>query len=412
MKSLKKSQDLREDNMNIPFIDLKEQYSLIHKQVRKAVDKVLEHGAYVMGPEISQLENRLAELCGQKHALGCSSGTDALILALLALDIKPGDAVLTSPFTFFATAEAIAFLGAVPVFVDIDPATFNINPAELSRALKALTQPEISNFPLPRPGAISGLGHATPDRTSAKAVISVDLFGLPCEYDQISKLAEQEKLKLIVDAAQSFGARYKGKSTCALGNAACTSFFPAKPLGCYGDGGMCFTDDDDIIELLKSFRVHGQGKDRYDNTRLGMNARMDTIQAAILLVKMDIFTQELTMREKVAARYNTLFAQSRNDVITPAVFEHATSAWAQYSILARDQEHREKIFRRLKSRNIPWAVYYPLPLHLQQAFSYLGYKHGDFPVSEEISKRIFSLPMHPYITQEDQQTIVNAVLSA
>ncbi len=398
--------------MNIPFIDLKAQYSLIHNQITEAMDKVMQHGAYVMGPEIRQLEDRLAEFCGQKHALACSSGTDALILALLALDIKPGDAVLTSPFTFFATAEAIAFLGAVPVFVDIDPATFNINPAELSKTLNALHNSENSNYPLPKPGSRSGLGHATPGILSAKAIISVDLFGLPCEYDQIIKIAEHENVKLIVDAAQSFGARYKGKSTCALGNAACTSFFPAKPLGCYGDGGMCFTDSDDIYELLQSYRVHGQGRDRYDNTRLGMNARMDTIQAAILMSKMDIFPQELIMRESVAARYNTLFADSGNTVTTPAVFEHASSAWAQYSLLARDQEHREIIFKSLKHKNIPWAVYYPVPLHLQQAFSYLGYQPGDFPVSEEMSQRIFSLPMHPYLSSDVQQIIAHAVLSA
>ncbi len=376
------------------------------------MDKVLEHGAYVMGPEIFELEQRLADYCGQKHAMACSSGTDALMLGLLALGIKPGDAVLTTPFTFFATAEAVAFLGAVPVFVDIDPKTFNIDPDHLSAAVKALKNKSSKTYPLPRPGNQSGLGHGIPEDLQPAAIISVDLFGLPCDYEHVKAIAGQENLKLLVDAAQSFGAGYRGLSTCAAGHIACTSFFPAKPLGCYGDGGMCFTDDFEMNELLKSLRVHGQGKDRYENTRLGMNARMDTLQAAIVLAKMDIFPQELILREKVATRYNYLFEQSGSPVVTPEIFHDVKSAWAQYSLLAQNMGHRQAIFSKLKENNIPWAVYYPLPLHLQKAFDYLGYKKGDFPVSEEISERIFSLPMHPYLQEDEQQIIVKTVLSA
>ncbi len=397
--------------MSIPFIDLKTQHSLIKNQVQANMDKVLEHGAYVMGPEIKQLEQNLAEFCKVKHALACSSGTDALILALLALGIKPGDAVLTTPFTFFATAEAVAFIGAVPVFVDIDPETFNISPDHISAAIKALKNSPANTYPLPRTGTQNGLGHPTPGSLIPKAIISVDLFGLPCDYEKIENIARQENLKLIVDAAQSFGATYHQRSTCSLGHAACTSFFPAKPLGCYGDGGMCFTNDSETCELMTSLRVHGQGTDRYDNTRLGMNARMDTLQAAVLLAKMEIFAQELTLREKVAAGYNHLFEQTDFPVVTPRIFSRARSAWAQYSLLARDNEHRQAIFNRLREHQIPWAVYYPVPLHLQKAFAYLGYQAGDFPVSENMSERIFSLPMHPYLKKEDQQKIAEAVLS-
>lgn len=397
--------------MTIPFIDLKGQHNLIKTQIQANMDKVLEHGAYVMGPEIKKLEQNLARFCKQKYALACSSGTDALILSLLALNIKPGDAVLTTPFTFFATAEAVAFIGAVPVFVDIDPATFNISPNHLSKAIRALKNKNDDTYPLPDSGKPSGLGHPTPDSLVPKAIISVDLFGLPCDYDKIESIARQENLKLIVDAAQSFGAKYRQHATCSLGHAACTSFFPAKPLGCYGDAGMCFTSDLETYERLTSLRVHGQGKDRYDNIRLGMNARMDTLQAAVLLAKMDIFSRELILREKVAADYNLLFDQPGSVLSIPNIPGSTKSAWAQYSLLARDNEHRQAIFNKLSEHGIPWAVYYPVPLHLQKAFAYLGYHINDFPVSEDISERIFSLPMHPYLKKEDQQKIADVVLS-
>jgi UDP-2-acetamido-2-deoxy-ribo-hexuluronate aminotransferase len=398
--------------MAIPFIDLKAQHNLIKTQIQANMNKVLEHGAYVMGPEIIELEQNLARFCKQKYALACSSGTDALILSLLALGIKPGDGVLTTPFTFFATAEAIAFIGAVPVFVDIDPVTFNISPDHLSTAIRALKTTNRDMYPLPDSGKPSGLGHTTPDSLVPKAIISVDLFGLPCDYDRIETIARQENLKLIVDAAQSFGATYRQRATCSMGHVACTSFFPAKPLGCYGDGGMCFTSDPETYERLTSFRVHGQGQNRYDNIRLGMNARMDTLQAAVLLAKMDIFAQELILREKVAARYNLFFEQPGAGLSTPDLGDSNRSAWAQYSLLARDNDHRQAIFNKLEEHRIPWAVYYPLPLHLQKAFAYLGYQTTDFPVSEKTSERIFSLPMHPYLQKEDQQTIADVVLSA
>ncbi|RQD67811.1 MAG: DegT/DnrJ/EryC1/StrS family aminotransferase [Desulfonatronovibrio sp. MSAO_Bac4] len=395
--------------MNIPFIDLKSQYEIVKGQVQDNIDAVLKHGAYVMGPEIGELEKSLADYCGQKHALACSSGTDALLLALLSLEIKPGDAVLTTPFTFFATAEAIAFMGAVPVFVDIDPETFNISPEGLERTIAALKENNSSGIPLPSSGALSDLGHKVPEKLIPKAIISVDLFGLPCEYDLIEEIARKHDLKLIVDAAQSFGATYHGKSTCAIGHAACTSFFPAKPLGCYGDGGMCFTNDADTYSLMQSLRVHGQGRDRYENVRLGMNARMDTLQAAILLAKIKIFPRELEMRQKAAENYNSLL--SSGNIVTPSIPDNMKSAWAQYSILAQDSEHRDAIFQKLKENNVPWAVYYILPLHLQKSFAYLGYSQGDFPQCEEISRKIFSLPMHPYLEAEAQGKIARTVLS-
>ncbi|WP_028573599.1 DegT/DnrJ/EryC1/StrS family aminotransferase [Desulfonatronovibrio hydrogenovorans] len=396
--------------MNVPFIDLKTQFSLIKDQVQTNMDRVLDHGAYVMGPEIRELEKRLADFCGQKHALACSSGTDALVLALLALDLKPGDGVLTTPFTFFATAEAIAFIGAVPIFVDIDPRTFNIDPAKLTQTLAALKKREKNGPALPRSGGKSQLGHPVPKDPVPRAVISVDLFGLPCDYDQLEEIVRSENLKLIVDAAQSFGAEYKGRSTCAIGDLACTSFFPAKPLGCYGDGGMCFTSHTATHQLMESLRVHGQGRDRYENVRLGLNARMDTLQAAVLLAKMEVFPRELELRCKAAENYNRLFEGS--DLAVPRIFPDRKSAWAQYSLLARDRDHRQAIFKELEKNNIPWAIYYPLPLHRQKAFTYLGYETGDFPVSEDFSERIFSLPMHPYLESHVQEKIVRTVLSA
>ncbi|WP_045212874.1 DegT/DnrJ/EryC1/StrS family aminotransferase [Desulfonatronovibrio magnus] len=397
--------------MNIPFIDLKAQFQLVKDQVHDGLNQVLEHGAYVMGPEIKKLEVELADLTGANHALACSSGTDALILSLLAMDIKPGDAVLTTPFTFFATAEAIAFLGAVPVFADIDAKTFNISPKSLEKIIKSLNHPEQKSAPLPAPGNVSNLGHSVPEKMTPKAIISVDLFGQPCDYKSLNAIAREENLALIVDAAQSFGATYKGKSTCSLGQIACTSFFPAKPLGCYGDGGMCFTNDEEIYALLESLRVHGQGRDRYENVRLGMNARMDTFQAAVLLAKLAIFPDEIRKRQQVAENYNQLLKNGAG-ITVPEISDDCSSAWAQYSLVCSDAAHRERILENLKHRKVPWAIYYPLPLHMQKSFHYLGYAPDDFPVSHEMSQRIFSLPMHPYLRLEEQEYIAQAVLSA
>jgi len=389
--------------MNIPFIDLKTQYQKIESKVKARIDKVLNHGAYVMGPEVSELEQKLSQYVNTDYALACSSGTDALILALMALDIGPGDAVLTTPFTFFATAETIAFLGATPIFVDIDPETYNLSVNELEKTIRTIKNNEQTLCPLP--------ANIKPSSVSLKAIITVDLFGLPCDYDQITEIARQENLKLIEDAAQSFGATYKSRKACSFGDISCTSFFPAKPLGCYGDGGMCFTNEQDIIESLRSLRIHGQGKDKYENIRIGINGRLDTLQAAILLTKLEIFPREIELRQQVAERYNRLFEQLP-ELVTPQVPADRTSVWAQYSLLAENNHQRDKILAHLKENNIPTAIYYPKPLHLQKAFDYLGYKQGDFPISENIGERIFSLPMHPYLEPDMQEKIFRLVKEA
>ena len=374
--------------MTIPFIDLKTQYARVQDAVKQGLDGVLEHGAYIMGPEIGELERRLSSYCGVRHAVGCASGTDALLMALMALEVGPGDAVFTTPFTFMATAEAIALLGATPVFVDVDPVTFNIDPDDLRRRIGAVKDRQ-------------------PDLTP-KGVIAVDLFGQPADYDRIEPLAHNNGLFLIVDAAQSFGATYKGKPVCSLGDMACTSFFPAKPLGCYGDGGMVFTHNDAVKKLLVSIRVHGMGDDKYENVRLGINGRLDSIQAAVLLAKFAIFPEEVELRQQVADRYAALLADVA-DVTAPVLAEGNTSVWAQYSILARDAAHRTELMDQLKAASIPTAIYYPKPLHLQKAFADLGYAKGDFPVCESVGGRIFSLPMHPYLAEADQETIVKAL---
>ena len=328
-----------------------------------------------MGPEIKTLEKELADYTDRRFCISCSSGTDALYMALLANDIGPGDLVFTTPFTFVATAEVISLIGATPIFVDINPDTFNIDPDQLEQV--------ISN---------------NQNKGIPKAVISVDIFGLPADYDKLNKISQNHDLILIEDAAQSFGAEYKGNKACSFGHLATTSFFPAKPLGCYGDGGAIFTDDENIREKLLSIRVHGQGNDKYENVRLGINGRLDTLQAGILLEKLKIFPNEVVRRQQVAQLYNKYFEDS---VIPQVIPDGSLSAWAQYSVLTETSEIRSNIQQALKSYNIPTAVYYKTPLHLQKAFTNLGYKKGDLPISEDISNRIFSLPMHPYLTKED-----------
>ena len=392
------------------FIDLKTQQKRIKEQLDANIQKVLAHGNYIMGPEIKELEAKLAAYVGVKHAVACASGTDALLMALMALDVGPGDAVFTTPFTFIATAEVISLLGATPVFVDIDPKTFNIDPAKLALAIKALKSNDPSIYPLPN------IEHRTLNiELTPKGVIPVDLFGLPADYDAIDKIAKENKMFVIEDAAQSFGAKYQDKMACAFGNIACTSFFPAKPLGCYGDGGMCFTDDAALAAALDSIRVHGKGSHKYDNARIGINGRLDTLQAAILLAKFAIFPEEVELRNQVAQRYASLLtphaSHSTHDpsLLTPYVPAGYTSAWAQYSLLARDEAHRTALMEKLKAAGIPTAIYYPKPLHLQTAFAPLGYTPGAFPVSEDAASRIFSLPMHPYLQESDQNLIINAL---
>ena len=379
------------------FIDLAAQQERIRERIEANIAAVLDHGKYIMGPEIQSLEEKLAQYVGVKHAISCASGTDALLLALMACEIGPGDAIFTTPFTFIATGEVISLLGATPVFVDIDPRTFNIDPSKLEPAVMAVLDNQATDHdhPLPRTGA----------RLVPRGIIAVDLFGLPADYDNLNAFAGRHGLFVLEDAAQSFGAEYKGNKACNLAQIGGTSFFPAKPLGCYGDGGMCFSDDDNLYEIMMSLRVHGKGTHKYDNVRIGMNGRMDTLQAAVLLAKFDIFPEEIELRQQVARRYSQLLNQQA-EVQTPVVPEKMTSAWAQYSVLAKDETHRTQLQAKLKEAGIPTAIYYPKPLHLQTAFKSLGYKDGDFPISEDFSSRIFSLPMHPYLSNSDQEIIV------
>ncbi len=367
------------------FIDLKRQYAEIEDDINKGINAVLEHGRYVLGPEIDKLEKELAEYVGVKHCVACSSGTDALLMPLMAWGIGLGDAVFTTPFTFIATAEIIKLAGATPVFVDIDEKTYNIAPDKLDEAIERVKLE----------------GKLTP-----KLIIPVDLFGLPADYEAIIPIAAKHGLKILEDAAQGFGGDINGRKSASWGDAAATSFFPAKPLGCYGDGGAIFTNDSNLDTLLRSIRMHGQGEERYDNVRIGINGRLDSIQAAVLLAKMKIFDKELVLRNNVAAYYKKTLSQK---VGTPFVPNGYTSCWAQYCVLADSSEHRTTIQNKLKEQNIPTAIYYPKPLHLQDAFAELGYKKGDFPITDSIAERIFALPMHPYLTEEEIDLIAETI---
>ena len=371
--------------MTIPFIDLKAQFRELEDAIRSGIDRVLEHGRFIMGPEVQELETVLGRFAGVKHVISCSSGTDALLMPLMAYGIGPGDAVFTTTFTFVATAEVISLLGATPVFVDIDSRTFNINPEQLAAAIEKTR----------------ATGTLKP-----RGVITVDLFGLPADYDSIASVADENDLFVLEDAAQSFGALYKGRNAGSLGHVAATSFFPAKPLGCYGDGGAVFTNDDELAAKLRSIRIHGQGSDKYQNVRIGINGRLDTLQAAILLPKLKAFRGELEARQRVAERYHSALD---NVVETPYVPDGYTSAWAQYSVLS---DNRTQVQAVLKDAGIPTAIYYPKPLHLQSAYAHLGQGQGVFPESEAAAQRIFSLPFHPYLDQETQRTVVDAVAKA
>lgn len=371
----------------IPFIDLETQQHVIRLGLERRVDAVLRGGNYILGPEVRELEGKLAEFAGCRHAISCASGTDALLMGLMALGVGPGDAVFAPTFTFVATAEVISLLGARPVFVDIDDQTFNIDPKSLVVAIEK----------------IRALGVHRP-----RCIIPVDLFGLPADYEALNEVANNFSLTIVEDAAQSFGATWKGYRTCGLGHIAATSFFPAKPLGCYGDGGAVFTDDDDLAQKLLSIRVHGQGMDKYHNVRIGLNGRLDTLQAAVLLEKLEIFPSELVARNRIADEYTTSIAAAKIDVKPPTVPPECTSAWAQYSVLT---EHRERFREKLDRQSIPTMIYYPTPLHLQPAFAYLGYGEGDFPVAESVARNIFSLPMHPYLTLSTQKRVIDALLA-
>jgi dTDP-4-amino-4,6-dideoxygalactose transaminase len=370
----------------IDFIDLKAQQQAILPSLWERLDRVLTHGQYIMGPEVQELEERLAAYVGVKHAISCSSGTDALLMPLMAYGVGPGDAIFTTPFTFIATAEVIQLLGATPVFVDIDPRTFNIDPDALAETIIGLKKNHLTSSLRP------------------KGIIPVDLFGQPADYDGINAIAQKHGLFVLEDAAQSFGATYKGRRAGSLAVVAATSFFPAKPLGCYGDGGAIFTDDDQLAEMLRSIRIHGQGSHRYENVRLGLNGRFDTLQAAVLLAKLEVFDREVLARQEVASRYRDALG---GHITVPYVSPACTSVWAQYSILS---DQRTMLQGKLREAGIPTAIYYPLPLHLQGAFAHLGYKSGDFPVGEGTAARIFSLPMHPYLAPPQQERIIASLL--
>lgn len=358
------------------FIDLHTQYKRHESAIDKAIKKVLEEGHFIGGPEIKELEQQLSAFTGRKHAIACANGTDALRIVLMANEIGPNDAVFTSAFTFFASAEVIGNVGATPVFVDIDEKTYNISPSKLEETiLKVKAEGEL----IPR------------------AIIPVDIFGQMADYEAIAVIAEKYGLWILEDGAQSLGAMQNGKTSCSFGLASTTSFFPAKPLGCYGDGGMIFTDDDELATLCRSIASHGKGKDKYDNVRLGMNSRLDTIQAAILLEKFKFFPEELSLRDQVASRYTKLLSHK---VVTPYVESGNQSAWAQYCIQSPE---RDNLMAKLKKSSIPSAVYYPTALHKATVFKNLDTR--SLPLSEALTQRIFALPMHPYLTAEEQEMI-------
>jgi len=388
----------------LPFVDLKKQFRGREAEIRAAIDRVLEHCQFILGPEVAELEAQLAAYAGVKHAIACSSGTDALLLALMAKGIGPGDAVFTTPFTFFATAEAVALTGATPIFVDIDPHTFNLDPASLEQAIIALLEQDQERHVLPR----SGLDRCgKPLELRPKAIVAVDLFGLPADYQRLQAIAAAHDLVLIEDAAQSFGAELNGRRAGSLADLAATSFFPAKPLGCYGDGGAVFTDSDDAAAIVRSLAVHGQGEDRYWNERIGLNARLDTLQAAVLLAKLPVFPDELKLRAQVAERYTQALSPVASVLRPPQLPPGCRSAWAQYSLLT---EQRDPLRRHLADHGIPTAVYYPQPLHLQPAFAHLGYRAGDMPVAEGCARTIFSLPCHPYLEWDEVDRIADLIL--
>ena len=368
------------------FIDLKTQYARIEGPVNARMQAVLKHGQFVLGPEVVELEGRLAAFTGARHCISASSGTDTLLIALMALGIGPGDEVITSPFTFIATGEMIALAGATPVFVDIDPRTYNMDPGLIEAAITPRT----------------------------KAIMPVSLYGQCADFDAINIIAAGHGLPVIEDAAQSFGGTYKGRQSGNVSTIGSTSFFPSKPLGAYGDGGALFTNDDDLAKLMREIRVHGQDR-RYHHPRLGVNGRLDTLQAAILLAKLDIFADEVAARARIGARYGELLAdafagvEAPFQVSSPYLAPGNTSVYAQYTVAVR---HREQVEKRMKDQGIPTAIHYPLSLHQQPVFAHLKIREGSLPVSEHAASSVLSLPMHPYLTEDQQVTVVKALKAA
>lgn len=371
------------------FRDLKKQYSVLKDEMDKAILDVVASSAYVMGPKVKEMETAFADYVGVKHCIACNSGTDALLLALKAWDVKPGDAVFVPSFTFFASAEVIAMQGATPVFVDVDPDTFNMDDEDLQRKIKQVIWD----------------GELTP-----KAVIVVDLFGLPANFEAICTTAERFRLYVLEDAAQGFGGRIGDQKACTFGDIATTSFFPAKPVGCYGDGGAVFTNNDEWAALIDSYHIHGKGSDRYDNVRIGMNSRLDSLQAAILLVKLKAFKEhELVDVNKVADRYTE---KLKGVVKTPVVPKGFYSSWAQYTIQVPNKEIRVKLQEALKAKDIPTAIYYPIPMHRQTAFNYLDPAINQCPVSDHLADTVLSLPIHPYLSEADQDLICDIICNS
>ncbi len=368
----------------VAFIDIGAQRRLLGSKIDDAVSRVLTHCQFINGPEVAQLEADLAAFCGAKHVVACASGTDALLMVLMAQGIGPGDAVICPSFTFCATGEVVALTGATPVFVDVDETTFNMDIASLK----------------------VGIATARKLGLKVKAIIPVDLFGQSADHDAIGKVAESEGLFVLDDAAQSFGATYKGRRLGTFGLATATSFFPAKPLGCFGDGGAIFTDDADLAERLRSVRVHGQGSEKYDNIRIGLTARLDTMQAAILIEKLKIFEDEIAARNRVASRY---FDGLRGIVSVPTVTEGNTSVWAQYTIRLPHGVKRDAFADALKAQGVPTAIYYPKSMHQQTAYKHYPVAEGGLPVSEKLSQDVISLPMHAYLEPTAQDRVIKAV---
>ena len=369
----------------VPFVDLKAQYARIKPQIAEAIQDVLDDGRYILGPAVTRLESELAEYCGVRHAISCASGTDAIFMSLLAYGIGPGDAVFVPSFTFTASAEVILLAGASPVFVDVEADSFNMDLADLEQKISA-TRAE--------------------GKLKPKAIIAVDLFGLPADWNGLNKLAEREGLHLISDAAQSFGGVYHNRRVGSLAPVSGTSFFPAKPLGAYGDGGAIMTDDDGLAEVLKSIRVHGAGADRYEVARIGINGRLDSIQAAILSVKLSIFDDELEARERISRIYD----EALKDVVTvPKRIDGLQSAWAQYTIKT---DRRAAVQEKLAGDGIPTQIYYPKPMHLQAPYAAYGGGEDSLPVSETICDEVMSLPMHPYLSEDDAKRVGAAVREA
>jgi dTDP-4-amino-4,6-dideoxygalactose transaminase len=380
------NQRARLDPVPIPFIDVAAQRRRLGRSVDEAIARVLGHCQFILGPEVRALEVKLAEFCGARHVVSCASGTDALVLVLMAQGIGPGDAVICPSFTFTATAEVVVLVGATPVFADVEQASFNLDPASLKLACAAAREAGL------RP----------------KAVIPVDLFGQPADYDRIMPVAEAEGLFVLDDAAQAFGATYKNRRVGALAPATATSFFPAKPLGCYGDGGAVITEDEELAQVLRSLRVHGEGGGKYDCVRVGLNGRLDTIQAAVLMEKLRIFPEEILARERVARRYSAGLA----DVATiPRLASGSSSVWAQYTIRLASGR-RDGLAAALKAQGIPTAIHYPVPLHRQQPYQRFPIALGGAPVSERLAEEVISLPMHAYLDESTQDRIIEATRRA